>query len=63
MTKHPTPAPQWATESGCIGKQLFTDLGLAREVAQRTNRSRNARVAPYRCHQCDGWHVGNQNNK
>ena len=62
MTKRPSHQPQWATESGCLGKQLFTDLSLAREVATRTNRSRNAKVQPYRCARCDGWHVGNRTN-
>lgn len=61
MTKRATPQPQWATESGCLGKQLFTSLPLARDVARRTSRNNSAPVQPYRCAQCDGWHVGNRN--
>lgn len=60
MTKRPTPQPQWATQAGCQGKQLFTSLPPARDVAHRTSRSHGAAVQPYRCAVCDGWHVGNR---
>lgn len=61
MTKRATRAPSWAVESGCLGKQLFTSLRLAQDVAHRTSRTRGAAVQAYRCLQCDGWHVGNKN--
>lgn len=55
MTKRATTKPQWAIESGCLGKQLFTSSPLAREVAH------DGAVQPYRCSACDGWHVGSKN--
>ena len=55
--------PQWATEAGCLGKQLFTDLVIARDVAKRSSRARDAAIQPYRCAGCDGWHVGSDNGK
>lgn len=61
MTKRATTKPQWAIESGCLGKQLFTSLPLAREVAHRTSRAHDGAVQPYRCVKCDGWHVGSKN--
>lgn len=42
----------------CHGKRLYADLPKAREMAKRTNNDRDARVAPYHCTRCHGWHVG-----
>ena len=61
MTKRATTQAAWRTASGCTGKQLFTSLALAREVAHRTSKAHSGAVQPYRCAVCDGWHVGNKN--
>ena len=47
----------------CSGKRLYPDLPTAREMARRTNNDRDARVAPYHCTRCHGWHVGEADTK
>lgn len=42
----------------CYGKAAMT-MAQARKVADRM-RSRDLRVAAYRCPYCHEWHVGNQ---
>lgn len=44
----------------CTGKRSYRDFVTAREMARRTNDDRDgAAVGPYRCRQCQHWHVGN----
>lgn len=41
----------------CAGKFAFDTLCTAKKVAKRMS-SRGERVVPYRCADCEAWHVG-----
>lgn len=42
----------------CDGKTKFRERTLAASVARRMSRAKDARVIPYACPFCHGWHVG-----
>ncbi|KKK73778.1 hypothetical protein LCGC14_2890390 [marine sediment metagenome] len=44
--------------SNCAGKQRLVSRRLADRVARRMRKVHKARLVPYRCPQCAGWHVG-----
>lgn len=44
--------------STCDGKARFDSWGDANKVARRYQRNKGARVLPYRCPYCRGYHVG-----
>lgn len=43
----------------CAGKSRFDSFRHAKRIAHRSAKGHAARVVPYRCRYCQGWHIGN----
>jgi hypothetical protein len=54
----PIRAPTWFEQRSCRCKVRLESRGEARDAAQAIVRRSGGTVMPYRCHFCDGWHVG-----
>src|ERR1700739_2790621 len=50
--------PTEQQQAGCEGKQSFSDVGVANQVARRMRRN-NPRTSPhaYKCRSCQLWHI------
>ena len=44
--------------SACEGKRQYTSEQEARTIATRFGATVGARLRPYRCLCCRGWHIG-----
>lgn len=56
--------PEYATaEICCIGKDKLQTMNLARDIAKRMSKVREAVIAAYKCPHCGFYHVGNDNKK
>lgn len=49
----------------CHGKERFNDFRKAQKVAKAMRRRKKTKtiVTPYRCHFCQGFHVGSRSFK
>lgn len=56
---------QWQRRmAGCVGKTNYRSWMAAVEAVKRMHRKHEgARLHPYRCKMCGGFHVGNNNEK
>lgn len=45
-------------KAGCQGKKRFTNWSHAEKSASELRRYKDAKVNPYPCHHCNGFHVG-----
>ena len=46
-------------ERGCTSKAVYLSRREARSTG-RHGRSQDGSLRPYRCHHCDGWHLGHR---
>lgn len=49
--------------TSCLGKRRFASKDEAEQNAVRTSRAIRARVQPYRCPYCEGWHLTRSNRR
>lgn len=55
---HARIADEFERQVSCEGKDGFTDLRRAQEVAERSRRRKGTNVQPYKCVMCGNWHIG-----
>jgi hypothetical protein len=48
---------------GCEGKQRFKTYGAAERTAKMVRDFKNGKTGAYKCRNCHGFHVGNNNIK
>lgn len=44
----------------CQGKQSFNTPQRAKKVSHRLANGHGAKISPYRCPVCHGWHIGSK---
>lgn len=42
----------------CHGKHRFTSAERAQQIGRVSRRRNRSNLGAYRCHHCDGWHLG-----